>query len=149
MRFVEAAEDYDFESPVWWDPKVRRVVLNARSFEPCLFLVRNGRFVLAGERELVCSGELADAGYSWPADIDLPVCDLTVGGRTHRIYFCHPHPQARTFEASTVEDIAAVVARAGGSAGIATRRISAMRMPSHTGLNPGGKRMQRFRASLP
>jgi hypothetical protein len=145
---VEVETDYDFESPVWWDPKVRRVVLKAGSFEPCLFLVRETRFVLASRSEVVCAGELGGARYSWPDDIDLPVCDLALGGHTYRLYFCHPHPQARPFEAATVGEIAEVVTRAGGPAGIATRRISVMRMPSHTSLNPGRKRMERFQALL-
>ena len=146
---MEVGEDYDFESPVWWDPKVRRVVLNARSFEPCLFLVRDSGFVLAGRTGVICSGELARAGYSWPADVDLPVCDLELDGRVYRIYFCHPHPQAQPFETSTVDEITEVVTRAGGPGGVATRRISVMRMPSHTSLNPGRKRMQRLQALLP
>ena len=146
---MQLEEDYDFESPVWWDPKVRRVVLNARSFEPCLFLVRGPEFVLAGSTGVICSGELDQARYSWPGDIDLPVCDLALDGSTYRLYFCHPHPQARAFEDSTVDEIAEVVARAGHSGSVATRRISVMRMPSHTSLNPGRKRMERFRALLP
>lgn len=146
---MEVGQDYDFESPVWWDPKVRRVVLNARSFEPCLFLVRTAEFVLASTSEVICSGDLARAECSWPGDIELPVCDLALAGRTYRMYFCHPHPQARTFDASTTDEIAEIVTGAGGPGGIATRRISVMRMPSHTSLNPGRKRMERFAALLP
>lgn len=146
---MEVEEDYDFESPVWWDPKARRVVLDARSFEPCLVLVRAGELVLASSREVICGGDLGRVGHSWPERIDLPVCDLTVEGRRYRIYFCHPHPQARTFEGSTTDEITEVVTRAGRPGGIATRRISVMRMPSHTSLNPGRKRMQRFSALLP
>ncbi len=144
-----AEDDYDFESPVWWDPKVRRVVLKAGSFEPCLLLVRDGGFVLACRSEVICSGELARAVYAWPDDIDLPVCDLVLDDRTYRLYFCHPHPQARGFDDSAAADITEVVTRAGHPGGVATRRISVMRMPSHTSLNPGRKRMQRFRALLP
>ncbi|NMO92261.1 hypothetical protein [Actinomycetospora sp. TBRC 11914] len=146
---MEVEKDYDFESPVWWDPKVRRVVLDARSFEPCLVLVRGPEFVLAGRDAVVCSGDLGRAGCSWPDRIDLPVCDLTLDGRTYRIYFCHPHPQARTFDGSTAGEITEVVTRTGRPGGVATRRISVMRMPSYTSLNPGRKRMQRFRALLP
>ena len=62
---------------------------------------------------------------------------------------CHPHPRARTFDGTTAEQITEVVTRAGGPGGVGTRRISVMRMPSHTSLNPGQKRMQRFRALLP
>jgi hypothetical protein len=145
---VDLDEDYDFESPVWWDPKVRRVVVDARSFEPCLFLVRDGGFVLASNREVICTGDLARAECAWPEHIELPVCDLAVAGRVYRMYFCHPHPQARAFDGSTADEITAVVTAAGGPGGIATRRISVMRMPSHTSLNPGKKRMQRFRALL-
>ncbi|MCD2193742.1 hypothetical protein LQ327_10170 [Actinomycetospora endophytica] len=146
---MEGDGDYDFESPVWWDPKVRRVVLDARSFEPCLFLVRGTEFVLASGHEVICSGDLGRVGYSWPERIELPVCDLAVDGRIYRIYFCHPHPQARPFEGSTADEITEVVTLAGRPGGVATRRISVMRMPSHTSLNPGRKRMQRFQALLP
>jgi hypothetical protein len=138
--------DYDVESPVWWDPKVRRVVLDASSFEPALFLVRGTTFVLATTAGVVCAGDLDAADYLWPEVAGLPVCDLTVEGRTHRMYFCHPHPRARSFEPATVERITAAVVAAGHPGGVWTRRISVMRMPSHTSLNPGGKRMQRFRA---
>ncbi|HEY2220618.1 hypothetical protein [Actinomycetospora sp.] len=146
---MEVEDAYDFEAPVWWDPKVRRIVLDASSFEPCLFLVRDGGFVLAARSGVICSGDLGRARYSWPERIDLPVCDLALGGRVYRIYFCHPHPQAPTFDGDTAGEITEVVTRAGGPGGVATRRISVMRMPSHTSLNPGQKRMQRFRALLP
>lgn len=146
---MEAEDDYDFESPVWWDPKVRRVVLKAGTFEPCLLLVRDGRFVLACRGEVICSDDLARAAYRWPDDIDLPVCDLELDGRTYRLYFCHPHPQARGFDDTAADDITEVVTRAGHPGGVATRRISVMRMPSHTSLNPGRKRMQAFRSLLP
>lgn len=145
---MQIEEDYDFESPVWWDPKIRRVVLNARSFEPCLLLVREDEFVIAARTEVVCAGGLAGARYSWPDDLDLPVCDVALDGHTYRLYFCHPHPQAQAFDDSTADEITEVVVRAGRPGGVATRRISVMRMPSHTGLNPGKKRMQRFRALL-
>ena len=138
--------DYDFESPVWWDPKARRMVLDASTFEPCLLLVRGTTFVLASRREVVGTGDLRMATFSWPERFDLPVCDLELDGRVHRMYFCHPHPQAPDFEGGTTEEITDVVTAAGGPGGIATRRISVMRMPSHTSLNPGGKRMQAFRA---
>ena len=140
--------DYDFEAPVWWDPKVRRVVLDARSFEPCLLLVRGTTFVLASGREVIGTGDLGRAAFSWPDRLDLPVCDLELDGRVYRLYFCHPHPQARTFDAGTVDGITEVVTRAGGPGGVATRRISVMRMPSYTSLNPGAKRMQAFWALL-
>lgn len=138
--------DYDLESPVWWDPKVRRVVLDASSFEPCLLLVRGTGLVLASVDGVVCAADLGEVATSWPEVSGLPVCDLALEGRTYRMYFCHPHPRARSFEPSTVEEITARVVAAGHPDGVATRRISVMRMPSHTGLNPGGKRMQRFRA---
>jgi hypothetical protein len=138
--------DYDLESPVWWDPKVRRVVLDASSFEPSLVLVRDGGLVLAAARGVICAGALSDATYAWPEVAGLPVCDLGLGGRTFRMYFCHPHPRARVLEPATVEEITAAVVAAGHPGGVWTRRVSVMRMPSHTGLNPGGKRMQRFRA---
>lgn len=138
---------YAFESPVWWDPKSRGVIMKPRTFLPCMLLVEKADALVVGEHDVVCRVPVAQAGFEWPEMFDLPVCDLhpgSAGSPPFRLYFVRPHPRCPDMERETVANVAAVLG-AHGLGPMEISRISVQRLSTHANLHSAGKRMQRFR----
>lgn len=144
-----AAPDFDFEAPIWWDPKVRRSIWDPRTFRLGLLLVGEDRVRVVTARGVVCSARVGDLRTAWPGTFDLPVCDLTVGGEVYRIYFCAPHPRSPQFHARVPTAVAAVLGAIDGSTvQLASSRTPAARWPSQLTEPMGRKRMEEFRRTV-
>lgn len=141
--------EFSFEAPIWWDPKVRNSIWDPKSFRLGLLLVRGVSLLIVTARGVLTTGPLVEARASWPGVFELPMCDLTVGGTLHRLYFCSPHPRGPQFHARIPRAVAAVMeAREGGRVGLASARVPAARWPSQLTEPMARKRMTAFRALL-
>jgi hypothetical protein len=141
--------DFSFEAPIWWDPKVRSSIWDPKTFRLGLLLVRGRSLLVVTARGVLVSGDLDDARADWPAVFALPMCDLTISGTLHRLYFCSPHPRGPQFHARIPRAVAAVMeAREGGRVRLEAARVPPARWPSQVTEYMGRKRMQAFREVL-
>ena len=144
-----ATVEYDFEAPVWWDPKVRRSIWQHKTFRLGLLLVRDGHVTVASTRGVVCSARFDGLRVEWPEVFGLPMCDLRIDGDTYRLYFCSPHPRGPQFHARVPTAVAAVLeARDGVRARLATARVPVARWPSQLTEPMARRRMEALRHTI-
>lgn len=139
---------FDFEAPVWWDPKAREVIMKPRTFEPSLLVVHGPLLVLVTEEAAVLSADLSRATISFPGQFDIPTCDVRHDGDVFRCYFCMPHPKVDEFDQDVVRSIATVLDGEGLGGPPEIARIPVARMMSHTTLHVGTKRQERLQDLL-
>ena len=135
---------FDFEAPVWWDPKAREVIMKPRTFEAALLVVHGPLVVLATPEAAVLSAELSRVAVSYPGRFEIPTCDIRNDGMVFRFYFCMPHPKVVTFEPDITRGIATVLEAQGLPGPPEIHRIPRPRIPSHTTLHVGKKRLERL-----
>lgn len=144
-----ATVEYDFEAPVWWDPKVRRSIWKHKTFRLGLLLVRDDVVTVASTRGVVCSAPFDGLRVEWPEVFGLPMCDLRIDDDTYRLYFCSPHPRGPQFHARVPTAVTAVLeSRGDARVRLATARTPAARWPSQLTEPMGRKRMIEFRTTV-
>ena len=144
---AELRSPFDYEAPVWWDPKAREVIMKPRSFEPSLLVVHGPLMLLVTDGAVAFSGELSRMTVSFPAQFDIPACDVRHDGDVFRFYFCMPHPKVYEFDAAVVRAIAKVL-DGEDLEKPEVARIPIARMMSHTTLHVGKKRMEQLQGML-
>jgi hypothetical protein len=139
---------FDFEAPVWWDPKAREVIMKPRTFEPSLLVVHGSMALLVTGEAAVLSAEMDRVTISFPGQFGIPACDVRHDGSVFRFYFCMPHPKVFEFDQDTVRSIAKVLDEEGWGGPPELARIPVARMMSHTTLHVGKKRLERLQGLL-
>lgn len=145
---MDAASDFDFEAPIWWDPKVRRSIYDPFTFPKGMLVLLSRVVTVATVDGLVCSADLDSVRVSWPEVFDLPSCDLEVGGRVNRVFFCAPHPRTPLFDGHVPPAVSAVLEAQQGRGRLASAHVPSARWPSQTTEPMARKRMEAFRRAV-